>query len=89
MLCDRFEPRRLSLILLLKLCSVVFWYWLLQCTCTVIIYVSKIFIVFSVSVVNILFDFQVLLNDSEELTSFRSQSVKKKPVENKTASTTI
>ena len=63
MLCDRFEPRshfksRLSLILLLKLCSVVFWYWLLQCTCTVIlvIYVSKIFIVFSVSVVNILFD---------------------------------
>ncbi|XP_073244839.1 poly [ADP-ribose] polymerase tankyrase-like isoform X3 [Porites lutea] len=27
---------------------------------------------------------EVLLNDSEELTSFRSQSVKKKPVENKT-----
>jgi len=30
---------------------------------------------------------QVLLNDDEDLSNFRSQSVKKKPVENKTVST--
>ena len=30
---------------------------------------------------------QVLLNDDEDLSNFRSQSVKKKPVENKIVST--